>query len=55
MQAGGLNMSKFIVPFSISQTHLKTGTNDFKYQSKIYIINNESCMLVKARSGNCGM
>ena len=56
MQAGGRNMTKFIVPFrNFTNAPKNRCTSDFKYQSKIYTIINDSCMLVKARSGNCGM
>jgi hypothetical protein len=42
MQAGGLNMTKFIVPFrKFTNAPKNRRTSDFKYQSKIYTIIND--------------
>jgi hypothetical protein len=42
MQAGGLNMTKFIVPFrNFTNAPKNRRTSDFKHQSKIYTIIND--------------
>jgi hypothetical protein len=55
MQAGGLNMTKFIVLFAISQTHIKTGVQVILNISLKNTTLLMTCTSVKTGSGNCGM